>query len=346
MKALVLEKYNQFSYRDVPDPDAGPEDVLIRVNACGICGSDIHGMDGTSGRRIPPIIMGHEAAGEIAQVGALVTGWQQGDRVTFDSTIYCGKCFFCRRGDINCCDNRRVVGVSCSEYRRHGAFAEYVAVPQHILYRLPDRLSFVRAALVEPLSIALHSVNITPLSLGDSAIVVGTGMVGLLVVQTLRASGCGLIIAVDVDPDRLDLALASGADQAVRADSGDVVSQILRLTGDRGADVVFDVAGLAPTVKLAVHSARKGGSITLVGNLAPTVELPLQTVVTRGLKLLGSLASRGEYPAALDMLERGAIDVDPLISATAPLHDGATWFDRLYRREPRLLKVVLTPWPG
>jgi len=343
VKALVLEQYKQFIFTDVPEPTIGAEDVLLRVKACGICGSDIHGMDGSTGRRIPPIIMGHEAAGVIEQVGAAVTEWKPGDRVTFDSTIYCGKCFFCRRGDINCCDNRRVVGVSCGEYRQNGAFAEYVAVPQHILYRLPAQLSFERASLVEPLAIAFHAVDITPLALNDSAVVVGTGMVGLLVIQALRAAGCGQILAVDIDQSRLDLACQLGADRGLRSDAPDIAQQILRLTNNRGADVAFDVVGIAPTVKLAIHSARKGGAVTLVGNLAPHIEFPLQAVVTRGLTLYGSLASRGDYPAALEMIERGKINVDPLISATAPLADGAAWFARLYQREPGLLKVVLNP---
>lgn len=343
MKALVLEHYKQFVYTDVPEPTVGADDVLIRVQACGICGSDIHGMDGSTGRRIPPIIMGHEAAGVITQVGSAVTDWKPGDRVTFDSTIYCGKCYFCRRGDINCCDNRRVVGVSCDDYRQHGAFAEYVAVPQHIVYRLPDQLSFARASLVEPLAIAFHAVDITPLTLNDSVVVVGTGMVGLLVIQALRAAGCGQILAVDIDQSRLDLACQLGADRGLRSDAPDIAQQILALTHNRGADLAFDVVGIAPTVNLAINSARKGGTVTLVGNLAPKIEFPLQAVVTRGLTLYGSLASRGDYPAALEMIERGKINVDPLISATAPLADGAMWFDRLYKREPGLLKVVLTP---
>jgi L-iditol 2-dehydrogenase len=199
MKALVLEQYKQFAYQDVPEPDIARDEVLVRVAACGICGSDIHGMDGSTGRRIPPLIMGHEAAGVISRVGASVTGWALGDRVTFDSTIYCGECFFCRRGEINLCDNRRVLGVSPAEYRQHGAFADYVAVPQRILYRLPEGITFEQAVLVEPLSIALHAVRRTPLVVGDAAVVVGAGMVGLMVVQALRVAGCGRVIAVDLD---------------------------------------------------------------------------------------------------------------------------------------------------
>ena len=138
MKALVLEAYHRFEYKDVPEPEVGPEDVLIAVKACGICGSDVHGMDGSTGRRRPPVIMGHEASGVIVACGDDVAGWQRGDRVTFDSTIYCGRCHFCRTGRANLCDDRRVLGVSCEDYRRHGAFADFVAVPQHILYRLPE----------------------------------------------------------------------------------------------------------------------------------------------------------------------------------------------------------------
>src|SRR5208283_2297898 len=132
MKALTLREYKKFSYEDVAVPEVGPDDVLVAVRACGICGSDVHGMDGSTGRRRPPIIMGHEAAGVIAKAGPGVAGWKAGDRVTFDSTIYCGRCEFCRRGQINLCNQRRVLGVSCEEYSQNGAFAEYVAVPQHV----------------------------------------------------------------------------------------------------------------------------------------------------------------------------------------------------------------------
>ena len=206
MKALLLTQYKQLEVADVPPPDIGPDDVLVRVRACGICGSDIHGYDGSSGRRIPPLVMGHEAAGEVAEVGASVTGLRVGMPVTFDSMVSCGRCHFCRRGQTNLCDNRRVLGVSCAEYRRHGAFAEYVAVPQHIVFPLPETLSPEQAAMVEPVSVAVHAANRTPVRLDDSAVVVGTGMIGLLVVQTLRLRGCGKIMAVDLDEDKLKLA--------------------------------------------------------------------------------------------------------------------------------------------
>ncbi len=343
MKALVLEKYLDLEYKDVSEPSIGPDDVLVQVKACGICGSDIHGIDGASGRRIPPIIMGHEASGIITEVGQNVKEYSRGDRVTFDSTVYCGSCFYCRRGEINLCDNRRVLGVSCDDYRRNGAHADYVSVPQHILYRLPESLSFEQAAMVEPCSVAFHAIERTPLSINDTVVVVGAGMIGLLVIQTLRAVGCGQIIAVDIESEKLELARQLGADIGLNSDKTDVTSEIKRITQDRGADVAFEVVGITPALKTALDSIRKGGALTLIGNVAPNVDLNLQSVVVREITLYGSCASKGEYPACLDMIARGAINVDALISAVVPLSEGAQWFRRLYESEKGLFKVILVP---
>ena len=343
MKALVLQEYGRFEIQDVPAPACPADGVLIAVRACGICGSDVHGMDGSTGRRRPPIIMGHEAAGVIAEVGSAVEGFAPGDRVTFDSTIYCGRCDFCRRGLINLCDNRRVLGVSCEQYRRDGAFAELVAVPARILYRLPDGLSFERAAMVEALSIAVHAVERTRLRLGDQVVVVGAGMIGLLVVQALRARGCGRILAVDIDADRLALARTLGADASVPADAPDAAERILAATGGRGADAAFEVVGVTDALAVALGSLRKGGQLTLIGNVSPTVDLPLQQAVTREITLNGSCASCGEYSPCLEMISSGRVNVDALISATAPLDQGPEWFARLYQREKGLLKVILQP---
>src|SRR5450432_2912159 len=166
MNALMLSEYRHLSVEDLPVPACGPTDVLVRVAACGICGSDVHGYDLSTGRRIPPIVMGHEAAGTIEAVGSAVKNFKPADRITFDSMISCGNCWFCRNGDINLCDNRRVLGVSCGDYRQHGCFAEYVAIPQHIAYKLPAGLSFEHAATVEAVSIAVHAVNRVPAVLG------------------------------------------------------------------------------------------------------------------------------------------------------------------------------------
>jgi L-iditol 2-dehydrogenase len=343
MKALVLKDYLKFNYEEVSSPELGPGEVLVAVKACGICGSDVHGMDGSTGRRRPPIIMGHEAAGVIADVGHVANGWKRGDRVTFDSTIFCGECAFCRRGQINLCDDRRVLGVSCEDYRRQGAFADYVAVPERVLCRLPEGLSFEMAAMVEPVSVAFHAVRRAPPTLNDTAVVVGAGMIGLFVIQALRLSGCGKIIAVDVVPDRLKLARELGASHTVNSGAEDVLARVQGLTGGFGADLAVEAVGMPKTVEMAIRCVRKGGSVTLIGNVSPRIELPLQAVVTRELTLYGSCASSGEYPACLDMLVRGSVNTGPILSAVAPLAEGASWFDRLYRKEPGLLKVILKP---
>ena len=339
----MLTEYGRLALKEVERPRIAADEVLVRVRACGICGSDVHGMDGSTGRRIPPLIMGHEAAGEIAEVGAAVSGWKGADRVTFDSTVYCGSCWHCRRGEVNLCDQRRVLGVSCAEFRRDGAFAEYVAVPARILYRVPDALSLEKAAMVEAVSVAVHAVKRTPLESDASVAVVGAGMIGLLVVQVLKAAGCRRIIAVDLDPDRLALARRLGATDAIRADSAEVAAEVRRICEGRGADAVFEVVGLANTFETAVDCARKGGSVTLVGNAEPRVTLPLQAVVTRQITLIGTCASAGEYPECLGLIASGKVNVTDFMSAVAPLEEGARWFERLRAREKGLMKVLLKP---
>jgi L-iditol 2-dehydrogenase len=343
MKALLLKQYMQLELTDMPKPTIQADEVLVRVKACGICGSDVHGIDGSTGRRIPPLVMGHEAAGVVAEIGSEVKHLSEGDRVTFDSTIYCGHCFYCRKGRPNLCDNRLVLGVSCEDYRQHGAFAEYVAVPQHIIYALPDALPFEHAAMIEALSIAVHGVGLTPIPLDSTAVVVGSGMIGLLVIQALRLAGCMRVFAVDIDDAKLKLALQLGAEEGLNPKSCDVPSCVRERTGGRGADISVEVVGATDPLNTALTSVRKGGVLILVGNLSPKVELSLQSVVTREIQVLGSCSSAGEYPACIDLLARGAIQVEPLISARVPLSEGPDWLHRLYRKEPNLMKVILQP---
>lgn len=338
MKALLLTAPRTLEIADVPLPDVTDEDVLVRVKACGICGSDVHGYDGSSGRRIPPLVMGHEAAGIVERTGAKVSGVRSGDRVTFDSTVSCGVCEPCRRGDVNLCDRRMVLGVSCADYRRHGAFAEFVSVPARIVYRLPHTVSYEHAALVEPLAVALHAVGRRPPGAHDAVLVIGCGLIGLLVVQVLRARGGRAPVAVDVDEGRLALAARLGAGTLNTS-----IAEHARRLRAPVFDLAIEAVGRPETVALAIAGVRKGGAVTLVGNVTPNVTLPLQDVVTREIALLGSCASSGEYADAIRLLETGAVDVAPLVSATAPLEEGPAWFDRLFGGEPGLLKVVLQP---
>jgi L-iditol 2-dehydrogenase len=342
MKALLLSQYRHLELTDLPVPEPRPDEVLIRVAACGICGSDVHGYDGSSGRRIPPIVMGHEAAGTIAAMGKGVSGLSEGDRVTVDSTVYCGECPPCLRGDVNLCDRRQVLGVSCSDYRRAGAFAEFVVVPARIVHKLPENFAFEEAALLEAVAVALHAVSLVPLRPGSTALVVGAGTIGLLLQQALRVAGCSRVLVADVDPTRLKLSRELGATSTLPAGI-DLDQQILQLTNGDGVDIAVEAVGKTETVNTAINSVRKSGSVILVGNISPEVTLPLQKVVTRQIRLQGSCASAGEYPRAIELLSSGAIRVKPLITAVAPLDEGPQWFERLYAREPNLMKVVLTP---
>ncbi|MBT5915076.1 MAG: galactitol-1-phosphate 5-dehydrogenase [Opitutae bacterium] len=343
MKSMMLTAPKRLEIQDSPIPEHGENEVLIRVKACGICGSDVHGFDGSSGRRIPPLIMGHEAAGIIEACGSGVTGFAIGDRVTFDSTVYCGECDYCKKGQVNLCDHRMVLGVSCGEYRRHGAFAEFVTAPAHILYQLPAGFPFEHAAMIEAVSVAVHAVGRITIAPVDTCLVVGAGMIGLLVVQALRAAGCQGVIAVDIDEDRLELARRLGATDTINSKDKDVEEEVLVQTQGRGVTSSFEVVGATPTVQTAINTVRKGGSVVLVGNLAPEVDLPLQAVVTRELSLFGTCASAGEYPQCIELMSNGSIQVDPLISATVSLEEGPSWFERLYKREPGLMKVILQP---
>lgn len=343
MKAIVLKEYNKLVYEDVPIPSFGDNEVLIKVKACGICGSDVHGMDGSTGRRIPPIIMGHEAAGVIEKVGTNVCKWQPGQRVTFDSTIYSQKDWFTINGMYNLSDNRKVLGVSTDEYQQDGAFAEYVVVPEHILYVLPDKVSFEEAAMVEPVAVAYHAFELSTFSPGDSALVVGTGIIGLFVVQILKNSNASKIIVVDTDNRKLEMAKKFGADIILNPEEHKLKETINEVTKGRGVDVVFEAVGISETVNTSIENVRKGGNVILIGNLSGEINFPLQSVVTRQIRVQGSCAINGEYPVVLNMIEKGRVDVKSLLSAYAPLSEGAEWFQKLYDKKPGLNKVVLKP---
>jgi L-iditol 2-dehydrogenase len=342
MQALVLEEYNKLVYKEVEKPTPAAGEVLVEIKAVGICGSDVHGMDGSTGRRIPPIIMGHEASGVIVETGQGITGWEIGDRVTFDSTIYRLDDWYTRSGHYNLSDNRMVLGVSCGDFKRDGAFAQYVTIPAHILYKIPGNVTFEQAAMVEPVAVALHSINLSGAKINESAVVFGSGMIGLFIIQLLKQAGCQ-VIAVDMLQEKLEMAKQAGADHVFNASSGNVAAEIRNLTGNRGADLAFEAVGITPTIQTAVESLRKGGTLVLVGNLSPMIELPLQKVVTKELTVKGSCAINGEYPAVLDLISGGKVNVNDMMSAVAPLSEGASWFDRLYNKEKGLLKVILKP---
>ncbi|MFM8284681.1 MAG: galactitol-1-phosphate 5-dehydrogenase [Planctomycetaceae bacterium] len=346
MQALLLTAPGTLAVTDIDRPEPRPGTVRVRVAACGICGSDVHGYTGSTGRRVPPLVMGHEAAGTIDAVGPGVTDIAPGTRVALDSTVFCGTCAHCLAGAENLCTDRQVLGVSCGTYRRHGCFAEYVVVPRRVVYPLPDTIDFIAAALLEPLSIALHALHLATIGPRTrSAVVVGAGPIGLACVASLAAYGVPRIAAIDLDADRLDRARSFGATHTMLA--GDGAGTAARWgavppDGD-GADVVFDAVGATAPVRTAIEAATRGGTVVLVGNVSPTIEMPLQLVVTRQIRLQGSCSSAGCYPEAIRLVAEGKVDLSGFVSRVAPLAEGVEWFRRLHDREPGLVKVVLQP---
>ena len=343
LKALLYTKPYTFEYTDVPDPEVGDDDVLVRVKACGICGSDVAGHTGKTGRRLPPLVMGHEAAGVVERTGRNVQGFAPGDRICFDSTVYCNQCPACRQGLFNRCVKRQVLGVSVPEFKRQGAFAEFVAVPHWICARLPEKMSFVQAALLEPASIGTHAANRPPVAKTDTIVVIGAGTIGLFILQAAKLRGARTTIACDLNEFRLDLARQIGADVRLNPSKVNLKEEIQKRTDGRGADVAFEAVGFAETFRQAISITRTGGTVTAVGNLQKETEFNLQELVSRELTFTGSYASAGEFRTCIDLIASGRIDVAPLVSEVLPLKDGPSAFQRLLEGKENLLKIILEP---
>jgi L-iditol 2-dehydrogenase len=343
LKALIYTKPYCFEYSDFPDPAVGDDDVLIRVKACGICGSDVQGFTGKTGRRIPPLIMGHEAAGIVENIGKNVKDFERGDRVCFDSTVYCNRCEPCQKGYYNRCESRQVLGVSTPNFKRQGALAEYVAVPSWIAFKIPGHLSFTHASLLEPVSIGMHAANRAPISTNDTVVVIGAGTIGLFILQASRLKGAGRVFVSDINEFRLDAAMKLSADEVINPVKSNLTETIFRKTKNKGADVTFEAVGYAKTFQDAISVTKMGGHLIAVGNVEKTAEFNLQELVARELTFRGSYASSGEFRDCIELVASGKINVEPLISDVLPLEDGPRAFDRLLKAEENLLKIVLEP---
>jgi len=334
MKALVHTKPFDIEYVDFVDPERKEDELLIKISSVGICGSDIHGYSGETGRRIPPIIMGHEASGIITETGKS-SKFAIGDRVCLDSTIYCGKCTFCKQEKVNLCSNRKVIGVSCDEYSRNGAMAEYISVPERIVHKLDDSISMDDAALIEPASVAYHAISISQFNKNDTILVVGAGIIGLCIIQVLKMKGCNKIISVDINDSRLDIAKFYGADSLINPQKSKKIN--------REVDIAFEAVGVDSTVNYCINNVKKGGKVVLVGNVQQKITCSLQRIVSRELTILGSCAISGEYPEVINDLSKGKINFNKIVTSKAPLCDGKHFFDKLNSGDHSQLKVILNP---
>ncbi|HWQ15012.1 MAG TPA: galactitol-1-phosphate 5-dehydrogenase [Roseiflexaceae bacterium] len=338
MRALVYEGPWHMPLREVAAPEPGPDDVVVRVQAVGVCGSDVHGFTGSTGRRTPGIVMGHEFAGTVAAVGAEVSDYRPGDRVIVQPLVVCGACAMCRAGRPNVCQRRTMIGMTY-----HGAYAELVRVPQRQLYRMPAGLSWEHGALAEPLAVALHAVNQTPLNLMETVAIVGAGPIGLLALLATRLKGAGTVIITDRSAHRLELARRLGADLAINVAEQDAAAAVRAATGGLGAHAAIEAVGITPTVQQALAVTRIGGHVTWIGNSAPEVTVPMQQVVTQEITIRGVYGFNEEFGQAIDALATGRINAAPLIEQVAPLEDGPRLVHDLARGTLEAAKVVLRP---
>lgn len=330
MREAVIESRRRFVIREVPEPVLDRDEVLIRIRYSGICGSDLHIFE--QGASIPG---GHEWCGEIAAMGSEVEGWKVGDRVGIEHRIYCGNCFWCRRGDIGLCENyiERLL-----QYRT--AFATHKKVKYDQLFRLPDELTYEEAALTEPTTIALHAVRISEMGPGDVVAVLGLGPIGQLVARVAKLSGAGAIYATEASPSRIELAKGV-VDEVIDVTAIDPVGRILELTEGRGPDVVFECAGVVATTEQVIPLVRRGGVVVVVGQCLHLIEVAFSNIVLKGVTIKGSRFQAGEAALAFNLIKDRKIDVAPLVTHKMPMEDINEAFEKALKGEG--VKILLKP---
>ena len=331
MKAAVLEGKRKFVIQDVPEPVLEKDEVLIKVQYCGICGSDLHVF-----KESAAVGFGHEYSGDIVGLGSEVKGWRIGERVAIEPSSACGECFWCKHGDWGLCEQYFVKLV---QYK--GAFATYAKAKHSLLHRLPKGLSYEEGAIIEPTTCALHAITVSGMQKDDVVAVLGLGPIGQLVARVAKASGAGAVYASEISQQRLDMARGA-VDEVIDAKATNPVERILEITDGRGPDVVFECAGAVATTQQSVALVRKGGTIVIVAICFETVELPVSNINLRALTIKGSMCfSPGEYAAALNLIKDRKIDVSSLLTLKMPLDRINEAFEMALRGEGG--KILIKP---
>ena len=344
MKAVV--KYDNVAgateVREVPVPSIGPDDVLVETAYIGICGSDPHMHHNKVSYKVNvPLILGHEFAGVIAEVGANVTGWKVGDRVTSETHAdYCGKCVLCRTNNYHVCRERKGYG-----FQIDGAFAKYVRVPSRILHKVPDNVSLKEAALTEPLCVAYSSlVKHSPLKPGDLVVIIGPGPIGLLCTKIASILGASDIVVVGTDGDdaRMEIAKKMGATMTINSSQQDPVPIIMGMRDGYGADLVVDAAGFSPTLKLSLDVVRPCGQINKIGWGPGPVGFSLDQLISKAVALQGTFSHTWDvWEKCLVLMGERTVDLGEVITHELPLDQWQKGFDLMETKEG--LKIVLTP---
>ncbi|UPV73701.1 NAD(P)-dependent alcohol dehydrogenase [Halorussus limi] len=340
MRTAVLNEPGELAVEERPRPDPAPDEVLVAVGEVGICGSDLHYYEhGRIGDYVveSPLILGHESAGEVVEVGERVTDLEVGDRVALEPGVPCRRCAHCKRGEYNLCPDVTFMATPPDD----GAFAEYVAWPADFAYRLPDEVSVREGALCEPLSVGVHVARRGDIGVGDSVLVTGAGPIGLLTMEAARAAGATEIVVSDVVEGKLRRAEERGADATVDPREEDLGDAVARHTGGEGADVVVEASGAESAIAGSLDAVRRGGTVVFVG-LADEAEVPLDVldIVDNELDVRGSFRYRNTYPAAIELLADGAVDAAGLVDFEADLSD----VDDAFRRamDPDTVKGMVT----
>lgn len=345
MQAAVTRDWNSIAIEEVPVPELRPDEALVRVRACGICATDLKIISGVYADTWPPslpFIQGHEWAGDVVAVGSDVYHLQVGDRVAAENHDACGRCLRCREGRYNLCLEavRKGPHYRLFGHTHQGAFAQYAARPEVMLHKLPESVSYPQGTIVNQGAMAVNAVRRARLQPSESVAVLGPGLVGLILVQLARAAGATRVL-VSGRGERLETALRLGADAVVDYTEGQVAERIKELSGG-GVDVVFETAGTRQAVQDALQAARRGGRVVLVGLTGhKPLEWDTDRIVLDELDVLGVRGSPNCYPALIELMAAGVIDVDPLLSTTYPLEEIAAGFDHFRQRRGGAIRVII-----
>ena len=338
MRALIYEGPRNMHIREIPEPSPQRDQVKIRIQYCSICGSDVHGYTGASGRRIPPMIMGHEASGIVTEIGKDVNSVQPGQRVAIQPIDFCGYCELCRAGKVEVCRNRRGLGVMDV----NGAFAEYVCVSEKQAVPIPESLDLMQASLIEPSAVTYHAVKQLLPVYDKTVFVAGAGVIGILVVKWLKYFKCKNVLISGLSEEKLEIARQQGADIAFDPRKTNV-RQVLEENGlQDGVDIAIECVGATPTVGQAVESATINGTVMWIGNAARMVEIDMQKIVTSEVKILGTYGfSDKDFCEVVKILAEGDFEVWSMISKTVSLDQATEEFEKLANGKDTDLKILI-----
>ncbi|HHV12703.1 MAG TPA: alcohol dehydrogenase catalytic domain-containing protein [Clostridiales bacterium] len=340
MKALRYLDPNQLSLEDVKEPVVRNGEVLLKVRACGICGSDVHGALGLTGRRIPPMTMGHEFTAEVVELGMDAAKFKVGDGVIVQPINFCGECINCEQGLTNMCLNKKFFGVLTVD----GAMAEYVAVPEKLLYKLPEGTSYEVGALAEPYAVAYGAVKKLEDYEGKSVLIIGAGAIGLCVLQLVKLKNPKQIIVSDLSDARLKVAKEFGADHTINPKNEDYMEAIERYTDGVMIDISIEAVGVQPTANQSIKSLRVGGTSIWVGMSQKEMEINMQDIVCSAREVLGSFNyTHEEFGEVVDIIGNGKMEADKLISKVVSLKEAPQAFDDLHRRPDEFIKIIIDP---